>query len=143
MNRYGILFLVLALVACQDEARVWYKGGASQSDYQRDTYECERDTRMSVPQGFTMSVYGQLEAEQFFVRCMNTKGYYLIPASQAYPVRPIMPTTGPPPPMRDAKGVTYSGDDMVLCKFPNVEPVKFSARTCTQGHGTIVGSATQ
>lgn len=76
MTKLLAAIAMLALVACDANAgRQFYKTGATLADYQKDSYECERDTRMSVPQGFTMSVYGQLEAENFFVRCMSVKGW--------------------------------------------------------------------
>lgn len=140
MKKLGMVGAVLALGARQ-EPLAWYKGGASESDYQKASYECERDTRMAAA-SFGGGIVGAANADSFAIRCMNTKGFYRVPVSQAAPVRPVMTTTGPPPPMRDASGATYSGGEMVLCKFPDNEPVKFSARTCSQGHGTILGPAT-
>jgi hypothetical protein len=47
MKQFGVLIIVATTVAaCDDQQSIWYKSGASQSDYQTDAYECERDTLM-------------------------------------------------------------------------------------------------
>ena len=82
MKVRGSLVLLFTLSACQSDSAVWYKGGASESDYQRDTYECERDTRMAAA-SFGTGPVGAANAEAFAARCMNARGYYRVPASQA------------------------------------------------------------
>ena len=57
---------------------VWDKaGGVTQAQWQRDSYECERDARMSTA-SFGGGVVGQVRAEQFYARCLQAKGYYRV-----------------------------------------------------------------
>ena len=90
MKRLKLLSaFALAVGACQAEPGVWYKGGASESDYQRDTYECERDRQMAAA-SFGTGPVGAANAEAFAARCMNARGYDRVPASQPRPVGPFM-----------------------------------------------------
>jgi len=142
MKRFGTLCLFLiGTSACQNEPNVWYKAGASQSDYQKDAYECERDTRMSAA-SFGTGFVGAANAETFATRCMNAKGYFLVHASQAAPGPPPTPT-----PQRDASGRLYGDGERVYCSFPNspnphLAKVELAAMPCSQGGGVILGPAT-
>jgi len=52
----------------------WTKAGFNQADWNRDTYECERDMRQSGYYG--SGLIGTLNAQDFFERCLAAKGYY-------------------------------------------------------------------
>ena len=52
---------------------VWDKPGATQADFQRDSYDCERDMRQSGY--FGGGIVGALNASGFESRCMMAKGY--------------------------------------------------------------------
>lgn len=73
MKRAALLGL-LAVAACQQQAGQWYKTGATLEDFNRDGYECERDTR-NVARSFGGGIMGQAEAEGFMSRCMVAKGW--------------------------------------------------------------------
>ena len=60
----------LALTAC---ASSWSKPGATQADYNKDSYECERDMRQSG--GYGTGLAGALSAQGFAERCMIARGY--------------------------------------------------------------------
>ena len=132
---------IFGIAACASNEVQWTKAGATPADYQRDTYECERDTR-TVAYTFTPGVIlPAIDAQNFFSRCMSAKGYVMQTTSQSRPVRQIMDTSGPPTPMKDPAGNPTNPKDLVLCKFPNVDPVIFPAQTCSQGRGYILGPA--
>lgn len=72
-----LLWLVLAIGAtgCAADNRRLYKEGATQADYDRDAFECEKATRQSA-QSFGTGVLAQTYAKNFAIRCMTaTKGY--------------------------------------------------------------------
>ena len=64
--------MALALGACA--APVWYKDGATQSEFDRARYECERDTRQ-VAGSFSYGLAGAWQAREFAERCMGAKGF--------------------------------------------------------------------
>jgi hypothetical protein len=72
MNRFTVtLAFGLLLVGC---ARfIWVKPGASQQDFQRDAYECERDMRQSGY--FGSGVAAAIESQNFQERCMVARGW--------------------------------------------------------------------
>lgn len=66
---------VIALVAgCAGDTRRFYKDGVDLAQYERDAYECERDTRMSAV-SFGGGVTAPTFARNFAIRCMQAKGY--------------------------------------------------------------------
>ena len=68
----AVLLLVAGNAGC---ARfVWVKPGASQQDFQRDAYECERDMRQSgyFGTGFAAAI----NAQDFQERCMMARGWF-------------------------------------------------------------------
>ena len=76
MKRTVIVLAVLAslsLAGCADERRL-YRDNTSQADYQKDAYECERDTRMSAS-SFGGGIVGSMNANDFAIRCMQARGY--------------------------------------------------------------------
>lgn len=64
----------IAVSACAGDTRRFYKEGAVQADYDRDSYECERDTRQ-VERSFGYGYDRPGAAFSFAVRCMSAKGY--------------------------------------------------------------------
>lgn len=71
--------MALSVAGCGDDG-VWTKQGATYADYRTASYECERDTRMSAV-SFGTSILAQHYAQEFFAKCMNTRGFYLQKAS--------------------------------------------------------------
>jgi hypothetical protein len=54
---------------------VWDKEGATQADYNRDSYQCEKDARQSGY--FGTGLAGGLNMRKFFQQCMVADGYTL------------------------------------------------------------------
>ncbi len=69
-TKYSLCLVALFLSAC---STVWDKPGATQEEFKKDTYECERDMRQSG--NFGTGVYGGLNAQAFNDRCMEARGY--------------------------------------------------------------------
>lgn len=68
-----ILFvMVVGLVACAPQYK-WYKSGATQADFRKDAYECERDMRQSGY--FGTGIVGAMNAQNFGERCMESRGW--------------------------------------------------------------------
>ena len=70
MTKYFILF-VLLLTGCTTTC--WTRPDATQQDFLRDRYSCERDMRQSG--GYGDGLIGAINASAFFDRCMNAQGY--------------------------------------------------------------------
>jgi hypothetical protein len=68
----------------------WTKPGFNAVDWQRDNYECERDSRMSVL-SFGRGIGGALNEQGFFNRCLVAHGYYQV---QGTPSPPASVTLG-------------------------------------------------
>jgi hypothetical protein len=76
-----IALLILAAVSISSCARtVWDKAGASQQDYNVDSYACEKDARQSGY--FGSGIIGGVNMQNFFNRCMVSKGWYQRRASR-------------------------------------------------------------
>lgn len=70
----SILLTTLAAAALSGCAeRGWYKPGATQADFQRDTYTCEKDVRQSGYYG--EGIPAQKEMMNFYGRCMGAAGW--------------------------------------------------------------------
>src|SRR4051812_30604378 len=80
------LLLLLLLGGCGPQL-MWTKPGFNSVDWQRDNYECERDTRMSRL-SFGDDVLG-FNQREFFSRCLQAKGYALV--RQQAPSEPYTP----------------------------------------------------
>ena len=63
------IIAILCLVMLAGCTVVWDKPGATQQDYAKDSYDCERDVRMSG------GVPGSLGAESFAEHCMEAHGW--------------------------------------------------------------------
>jgi hypothetical protein len=68
----GVLAIV-ALTGCAQ--KVWNKPGATQQDFQTDSYACEKDARQSGYFGGGLA--GAINFQGFEARCMNAHGWYL------------------------------------------------------------------
>ena len=137
----AIIGVLLVVAACAQPETQWVKSGATQADFQRDAYECERDTR-AVAYTFTPGVImPAIEAQAFATRCMAAKGWALATTSSGYAPAPAPVVVTP---QRDAAGRQYGDDERVFCSFPNaanphIAKVDLAARVCSQGGGTILG----
>jgi hypothetical protein len=74
-----VLFTVVA--GCQT---YWTKPGFNQADWNRESYECERDMRQSGYYG--TGFIGLLNSQGFFERCLVGKGYYKTVSIEQYRV---------------------------------------------------------
>jgi len=129
---------LFGLAACASNEVQWAKAGASPADYQRDAYECERDTR-TVAYTFTPGVIlPALDAGAFFSRCMNAKGYTLI--SSARP-QPMGDGAGNLPWMKPQPEVVYAPMEMIVCKPRDAATAVMAADACKQAKGSIVAYA--
>ena len=80
-----ILGASAVLGACATQPLIWEKSGATEADYRRDAYECERDVRQSGHYGgggyglagAIASAQAQENMKDFFKRCMVAHGYWL------------------------------------------------------------------
>lgn len=138
----GVLILLGVAAAGCDGGYTLQKLGASAADLQRDSYECERDTRAAAI-SFGGGFVGQANAQSFYERCLQARGYVAVPVTTRVGSRTgIMPSSIVPTPMRDASGREYKDDERVMCQMSSTNsPVDFPAKTCAQGGGSIVGPA--
>lgn len=125
------LLLVATLTACAPQM-VWNKPGATQQDFARDSYQCEKDMRQS--NYFGGGIAGAINAQEFQKRCMVAAGWTLQrdqpsltyrddnPAALA--ARPAVPT------------VHYD----VRCRLPSQPQPGFfkSIDACTAAGGTVL-----
>jgi hypothetical protein len=68
------ILCALTLTACAMPTYSWYRPNLTEAEWRRDSYDCERDARMSAL-SFGTSIVGQVQAERFAQRCMESKGY--------------------------------------------------------------------
>ena len=71
--RWVAVALGVVTVGCAPMA--WDRPGATQADFDRDSYACERDARQSGYYGGGLT--GAINMQGFFGRCMNAQGYVL------------------------------------------------------------------
>ena len=67
-----VVAVLIGITGCA-APMVWQKSGATQSDYNTDSYACEKDSRQSGYYGG--GIAGALAMKDFFKRCMVSKGY--------------------------------------------------------------------
>jgi len=75
MKNYGVCAIALTALLVGCAPMIWDKSDATQDDYNRDSYECEKDARQSGYYGG--GIAGSIEMRNFFKRCMTAKGYTL------------------------------------------------------------------
>ncbi|MGF6410986.1 hypothetical protein [Paraburkholderia sp. MM5482-R1] len=66
--------IVVTLAGCASPM-IWNKYGASQTDYQQDSYACEKDARQSGY--FGGGIAGAINMREFFKHCMVAHGWTL------------------------------------------------------------------
>jgi hypothetical protein len=71
--RRALVAVTLALWFAACAPTVWNKTSGTQIDFDRDSYECERDVRQSRTGS---GLLGALDARGFYNRCMSARGYY-------------------------------------------------------------------
>lgn len=110
------------LVGCA-EPLMWTKPGATQADFNRDSYECQKDayaTGGAVYLGYGVTT--RTANSGMYNQCMVVRGYTQQRPSAA-------PTS------------SYGVDrgPLVNCKLPNLaEPVTTASRSCAENGGTVV-----
>ena len=110
------LAVVGVLTGCSDE--VWVKAGMSQSEYRKDSYECEQSAGRN-PASYGNSFDAAQQAKIAISRCMAARGYTLQKADSVDPALRL-----------------------VNCKYKEVEEVqRLSAQSCTKSGGTVVDDA--
>jgi hypothetical protein len=145
MGRIAIALCLTALAGCDTQGGQWYKQGATQDDFNRDSYECERDTRMASGTFGRGILIPAVNASEFAGRCMQAHGWIWAVASGGWaPSAAPAPT---PTPQRDASGRQYGDSERVYCSFPNssnphLAKVELAAMPCSRGGGIILGPAT-
>lgn len=68
-----IILCLIVFVVCSCAPTVFYKDGATQADFKRDSYGCEKDARQSGYYG--QGLAGAINMKQFYRRCMEACGY--------------------------------------------------------------------
>jgi hypothetical protein len=58
---------------------IWGNPNVTDAQAQVDSYECERDARMSAPSFGRPGPVAQILAQRFQARCMASKGYAPLP----------------------------------------------------------------
>jgi hypothetical protein len=74
-----IACLALALAGCA-KPMIWDKSGATQQEFNKDSYECERDTRQSGyfgQCGLIIEAQHRCAYQVFYQHCMVAHGYTL------------------------------------------------------------------
>jgi hypothetical protein len=69
---FSLLFLLLS--ACAAPPCHWEKSGSTLEQQRKDAYECERDAMMLPRPAYANPVFIRYQ-EEFFDRCMQSKGY--------------------------------------------------------------------
>jgi hypothetical protein len=69
-----LLALAVGLGGCETPM-IWDKAGATQENYNVDSYQCEKDARQAGYYGTGLA--GAQAMRGFFQRCMVSKGYTL------------------------------------------------------------------
>jgi hypothetical protein len=73
MAKMRLQIAALCLVVQGCAPMVWDKAGATEQDFKRDSYGCERDVRQSGYYG--QGLGAQLEMQAFYKRCMEANGW--------------------------------------------------------------------
>lgn len=66
-----VALILFVLAGCA--ATVWEKPGWTESEFRKDDYECEKDSRQSDHYGNGIS--GALVMRDFYRKCMMSKGW--------------------------------------------------------------------
>lgn len=76
MRTFTIAAVATCLLTGCGGPDIWDKAGANQTDFQKDSYGCERDARMSAA-SFGTGLAAALNAREFYRKCMVAQGYTL------------------------------------------------------------------
>lgn len=133
MRAFVLCALFVGIAGCVEQPMAWHKQGVTEAEMQRDTYECERDTRMAAA-SFGTGPAASANAQAFAIRCMNARGYSLVNAA-------VSNNTFAPP-IRDAKGAVYAPGAPVICRLPNGQQANMVARECVRNSGAVIDLAT-
>ena len=68
-----ILAVLIAVTLGGCAQYMWVKNGATDAEFRKDRYECERDMRQSGYYGG--GLYGALNMMEFGEQCMRARGY--------------------------------------------------------------------
>jgi len=110
------LSVIGVLTGCSDD--VWVKAGMTQSEYRKDSYECEQSAGRN-PASYGSSFDAAQQAKNTISRCMAARGYTLQKGDSVDPALKL-----------------------VNCKFKEVDQVqRLSAQSCTSSGGTVVDDA--
>ena len=71
MSLAVVALILLAVAGCA--ATVWEKPEYTESEFRKDDYECEKDSRQSGHYGNGIS--GALAIRDFYRKCMASKGW--------------------------------------------------------------------
>jgi hypothetical protein len=71
LNIAAVAVTMFILSGCAQT--IWDKAGATQQDFARDSYECERDMRQGGHYGG--GLLGAMNAQDFQGRCMVARGW--------------------------------------------------------------------
>ena len=133
MFKVIVMAVTALLIGCSDGG-VYVKNGSTADASNPEVYNCIRDAKIAGGYSYYIG-FGITERPadmNLYNACMRSKGY----SYQGQPVAPsYVDTNAPPTPM------TAPPNAMIMCSFPNNEPVKMNAFTCSQGRGHIVGPA--
>jgi hypothetical protein len=71
------MLLSLILLASCGQLEWTIPLGKTQVDFQRESYECERDARYAFPGG-PATVGANMDMQNMYLRCMHVRGYDLV-----------------------------------------------------------------
>ncbi len=74
-----ILGMLALLGGCAGKPMAWYRDGATQEEFSRDSFECERESWKLQKTGYGLA--GEMDhshkTRQAYMQCMQAKGYEL------------------------------------------------------------------
>lgn len=80
MHRTIVIAGCLILAGCAP--RAWTRTGATQADYNKESYSCEKDVRQSQHAGGLIA--GAIDMREFYARCMQAAGWAEVARGQGF-----------------------------------------------------------
>ena len=117
---------LLAVAGCANSVR-WVKDGATEQDFNRDSYGCERDVRQSGYYG--TGVAGALNAQSFYARCMEANGYRRMRVDDASE-SPVASTN----PAQNSRDIEMRFQASQACEQPTIQAKYPSYGACFFDH---------
>jgi hypothetical protein len=74
-RRIRWITVIVGLLPSACAPMIWDKAGGTQDEYNKDSYDCEKDARQSGY--FGGGIGGAINMRQFFQKCMVAHGYTL------------------------------------------------------------------